>query len=231
VGSRGVPTGPLGPARIRCAGTVTASEDTQLLARLRAGDEAAFDLLVRRYHGPLKRLARAFVSTEASAEEVVQDTWVAVLAGLDAFEERASLGTWISRILVNRSRTKGVREARMTPFSAMSDGEGEAEATWPDGVDPARFDDRGMWATPPERWADETPEKLVGNQEAMTLLDAELRDLPERQRVVVVLRDTLGWTAEDVCNALDINETNQRVLLHRARSRLRARLAAHLDRR
>ena len=223
--------GPLTSARIPCAGTVAASEETQLLARLRAGDEAAFDLIVRRYHGPLKRLARAFVSTEASAEEVVQDTWVAVLAGLDAFEERSSLGTWISRILVNRSKTKGVREARMTPFSAMGDGDADADATSPEGVDPARFDDRGMWSSPPERWVDESPEKLVANQEAMALLDAELRNLPERQRIIVVLRDTLGWTAEDVCNALDINETNQRVLLHRARSRLRSRLAQHLDER
>ncbi|CAN5695881.1 sigma-70 family RNA polymerase sigma factor [soil metagenome] len=204
-------------------------DDTQLLARLRAGDADAFEVLVRRYHAPLKRLARAFVSTEASAEEVVQDTWLAVLAGLDSFEARSSLGTWISRILVNRSKTRGVRDARTTPFSAMGDGDndGSAESV----VDPSRFDDRGMWRDPPPRWDDETPEQLVGNQEAMALLDSELRQLPERQRVIVVLRDTLGWTAEDVCNALEINETNQRVLLHRARSRLRARLAQHLDKR
>lgn len=204
-------------------------EDTQLLGRLRSGDVAAFDILVRRYHAPLKRLARAFVSTEASAEEVVQDTWVAVLDGLDSFEERSSLGTWISRILVNRSKTKGVREARMTPFSAMGDDEHDESSE--SVVDRSRFDDRGKWSAPPDRWEDETPEQLVGNQEAMALLDAELRQLPERQRVVVMLRDTLGWTAEDVCNALEINETNQRVLLHRARSRLRARLEQHLDKR
>ncbi|MEO6773128.1 MAG: sigma-70 family RNA polymerase sigma factor [Kofleriaceae bacterium] len=203
--------------------------ETELLIRLRSGDADAFEILVRRYHAPLARLARVFVSTEASAEEVVQDTWVAVLQGLDSFEERSSLGTWISRILVNRSKTKGVREARMTPFSAMGDGETDESAE--SVVDPARFDDRGMWSGPPERWEDETPEQLVGNQEAMALLDSELRQLPERQRVVVMLRDTLGWTAEDVCNALEINETNQRVLLHRARSRLRARLEQHLNKR
>ncbi len=208
---------------------VTSPEENQLLARLRAGDADAFDLLVRRYHAPLKRLARAFVSTEASAEEVVQDTWVAVLDRLDSFEERSSLGTWISRILVNRSKTKGVREARMTPFSAMGDGQDDESAE--SVADHSRFDDRGKWSAPPGRWEHETPEQLVGNQEAMALLDAELRQLPERQRVVVMLRDTLGWTAEDVCNALEINETNQRVLLHRARSRLRSRLEHHLDKR
>ncbi len=197
--------------------------DKALLARLRAGDAAAFDALVRRHHGRLVRLARMFVSTEASAEEVVQDTWVAVLDRLDAFEERSSLVTWISRILVNRAKTKGVREARSLPFSAMGDAEGESGAA----VEPDRFNDKGKWSAPPTRWGDETPERLVGNQEAMAILDEELRQLPERQRIVVVLRDTLGWTSEEVCNVLELNETNQRVLLHRARSRLRARLELH----
>jgi len=217
------------PAPLTVPMTVATREETQLLARLRSGDADAFETLVGRYHAQLKRLARAFVSTEASAEEVVQDTWVAVLDGLDAFEERSSLGTWISRILINRSKTKGIREARMTPFSAMGDGDPDEAAD--SVVEASRFDDRGKWSAPPDRWEDETPEQLVGNQEAMALLDAELRQLPERQRVVVVLRDTLGWTAQDVCNALEINETNQRVLLHRARSRLRARLEQHLDKR
>ena len=204
---------------------MASSDDQQLLARLRAGDGEAFDVLVEKYHGRLKRLARLFVSTDASADEVVQDTWVAVLDGLASFEERSALGTWISRILVNRAKTKGVREARTTPFSAMGDGdEGGDELAV---VDAARFTASGKWSAPPVRWEDETPEKLVGNQQAMALLEVELRQLPERQRVIVVLRDTLGWTSEEVCNALEINETNQRVLLHRARSRLRARLEAH----
>jgi len=203
----------------------TNSDDTELIARLRAGDGDAFDALVTKHHGRLKRLARMFVSTDASADEVVQDTWVAVLAGLDTFEARSALGTWISRILVNRAKTKGVREARTTPLSAIGDGdEGSDDAAV---VDAARFGANGKWSAPPIRWEDETPEKLVGNHEAMALLETELRQLPERQRVIVVLRDTLGWTSEEVCNALEINETNQRVLLHRARSRLRARLEAH----
>ncbi len=200
------------------------ADDRALLARMRAGDGAAFDELVRRHHGRLLRLARMFVSTDASAEEVVQDTWLAVLDGLDTFEERASLVTWISRILVNRAKTRGVREARTMPFSAIDDGSSEAAEPV---VDPERFNEKGKWSAPPPRWEDETPERLVGNQEAMALLDDELRQLPERQRIVVVLRDTLGWTAEEVCNVLELNETNQRVLLHRARSRLRARLEVH----
>ena len=213
------------PPRVKSPIPLASSEDNQLLVRLRAGDGDAFDALVEKYHGRLKRLARMFVSTEASAEEVVQDTWVAVLDGLASFEERSGLVTWISRILVNRAKTKGVREARTTPFSAMGEGDetGDELAV----VDAARFNANGKWSAPPIRWEHETPEMLVGNQEAMVLLEVELRQLPERQRVIVVLRDTLGWTAEEVCNALEINETNQRVLLHRARSRLRARLEAH----
>jgi RNA polymerase sigma-70 factor (ECF subfamily) len=201
------------------------SSDHELLTRLRAGDARAFDELVSRHHGRLVQLARMFVSTDASANEVVQDTWLAVLDGLDRFEGRSSLLTWISRILVNRAKTKGVREARTLPFSALAEAGGD-DAAEPV-VDPERFDDRGMWSAPPARWQDETPEQLASNAEAMALLEEELRRLPERQRLVVILRDTLGWSAEEVCNALEVRETHQRVLLHRARSRLRARLEGH----
>ncbi len=197
-------------------------DDTTLLARLREGDASAFEALVTRHHRRLLRLARAFVGSDASAEDVVQDTWVAVLDGLDAFEGRASLVTWISRILVNRAKTKGVREARSTPFSALGDPESDGPP-----LDSARFTERGRWASPPERWTDDTPEKLVGNQQAMAILEDELQRLPEQQRTVVLLRDTLGWDAEEVCNVLELAETHQRVLLHRARTRLRARLEAH----
>lgn len=200
-------------------------DDQALLARIRTGDGDAFDALVRRHHGRLLRLARLFVSTSASAEEVVQDTWVAVLDGLDGFEGRSSLLTWISRILVNRAKTRGVREARTLPFSAMGDGTQEAMES---DVDAERFTEKGKWSAPPAQWEETTPDRLVGNQQLMALLEVELRELPERQRLVVVLRDTLGWTAEEVCNVLEVNETNQRVLLHRARARLRSRLEAHL---
>ncbi len=207
------------------AGRMGNSDDQQLVTRLRDGDRRAFETLVERLHGRLKRLARLFVSTDASADEVVQDTWVAVLDGIGAFEQRSSLATWISRILVNRAKTRGVRDARTTPFSAL--GDGELDDAQESVLDPSRFNEKGMWASPPARWEEETPERLVSNQEAMALIEDELRKLPERQRIVMVLRDTLGWTAEDVCNAMEINETNQRVLLHRARTQLRARLEAY----
>ena len=196
-------------------------DDHDLVARLRAGDEAAFTTLINRHHGALRRVARTFVSSDAAAEEVVQDTWVAVLDGLASFEERSSLKTWIFRILVNRAKTKGVREARTVPMSAMgSDDEEAAEAA----VDPSRFNARGMWSAPPQRWEAETPAKLLLRKELGGELERAIDQLPERQRRVVVMRDALGWSSEEVCNVLELNETNQRVLLHRARSRLRALL-------
>ena len=150
---------------------------------------------------------------------------MAILDRLDTFEGRSSLLTWISRIVVNRAKTRGGREARTMPFSALEAGAPEsAEA-----VDPARFGARGEWRAPPARWDDETPERLLGNRQAMAIVAEELSQLPERQRVIVILRDTLGWTAEEVRNVLALNETNQRVLLHRARTRLRARLEAHMN--
>lgn len=202
-------------------------DEIALLARLRQGDEAAFIALVERLHGPLRRLARSFVSTDASADEVVQDTWVAVLAGLDRFEGRSSLRTWISTILVNRAKTRGVREGRTLPFSALDDGSADGDDG---GALADRFGPGGRWATPPAAWSEATPARLLEDRQAMALIDAELRRMPERQRVIVLLRDTLEWSAEEVCNALAISETNQRVLLHRARTRLRASLAAHLER-
>ncbi len=196
-------------------------DDRDLVARLREGDEAAFTALVERHHGALRRLARTFVSSDAAADEVVQDTWVAVLDGLAAFEERSSLKTWIFRILINRAKTKGVREARTVPMSAMgSDDEDAAEPA----VDSSRFNDRGMWSAPPLRWDAETPAKLLLRKELVGDLERAIDQLPERQRRVVVMRDALGWSSEEVCNVLELNETNQRVLLHRARSRLRALL-------
>lgn len=196
-------------------------DDQALVARLRQGDEAAFAALIDRHHGALRRLARTFVSSDAAADEVVQDTWVAVLDGLSTFEERSSLKTWIFRILVNRARTKGVREARTVPMSSMgSDDEDAPEPV----VDAARFDGRGMWSAPPQRWESDTPSKLLLRKELVGELERAIAQLPERQRSVVVMRDALGWSSEEVCSVLELNETNQRVLLHRARSRLRAML-------
>lgn len=196
-------------------------DDRQLVARLRQGDEATFTTLIDLHHGALRRLARTFVASDAAAEEVVQDTWVAVLDGLATFEERSSLKTWIFRILVNRAKTKGMHEARTVPISALGS---EDEETAEVAVAPSRFTDRGMWSAPPERWDAETPAKLLLRKELVGELERAIEQLPERQRRVVVLRDALGWSSEEVCNVLELNETNQRVLLHRARSRLRALL-------
>jgi RNA polymerase sigma-70 factor (ECF subfamily) len=192
------------------------NDDAALLAGLRAGDEAAFRKLVGAMHRGLMRVAMACVGSEAAAEEVVQETWLAVVGQLDRFEGRSSLRTWIGTILVNRARTRGIRDKRSVPFSALA-----REETDP--VEPERFSAAGFWKTPPARW-DDAPEELVLRKEARGAIEAEIQTLPETQRTVVTLRDLEGWTSEEVCNVLGLTETNQRVLLHRGRQRLRAAL-------
>ena len=203
----------------------TSPEDLALIKRLRQGEEAAFAGLVEQYHGRLLRLARAFVSSEASAEEVVQDTWVGVLNGLGTFEARSSLKSWIFRILTNRAKTRGVREARSVPMSALGDAEREGDPA----VDPERFTSGEMWARPPRPWEDDTPERLVADSESMAYLEGAIAELPANQRAVFTLRDIEGLDSEEACNVLEISETNQRVLLHRARSKLRGALEQYLD--
>jgi RNA polymerase sigma-70 factor, ECF subfamily len=183
--------------------------DAELLGRLRAGDEQAFVVLVRRHHAAMLRLACGYVPSVAVAEEVVQDTWLGVLRGLGGFEGRSSFRTWLLRILVNRARTTGARERRSVPV-------GDPEPA----VDPSRFDDTGHWAAPPERWAEEADRRLDAAKLAGRLRSA-IDDLPDRQREVVTLRDIEGLSSEQVCSVLEISEGNQRVLLHRGRSRLR----------
>jgi RNA polymerase sigma-70 factor, ECF subfamily len=183
--------------------------DAELLLRLRSGEERAFVSLVKRYHEPMLRLAVSFVPSRAVAEEVVQDTWLALLRGLDGFEGRSSLKTWLFRILVNRARTTGTRENRSVPVA-------DPEPA----VDPSRFDASGGWADPPEHWI----EAAEGRMEAGKLADRIriwMDELPARQREVVVLRDVEEMSSEEVCSVLAISEVNQRVLLHRGRSRLR----------
>ena len=192
------------------------TDDAALLARLRSGDEEAFVGIVREMHRALTRIAFPFVGSRAAAEEVVQDAWVAVIGGLDQFEGRSTLRTWIGRIVVNRAKTRGERERRTVPFSALSPEDGAP-------IEPERFASSGFWCSPPNRWESE-PEELVLRKEARTRIERELEALPAAQRTVVTLRDLDGWSSEEVCNVLDVSESNQRVLLHRGRTRLRAAL-------
>jgi RNA polymerase sigma-70 factor (ECF subfamily) len=206
----------------------SADPDAELLARLRQGDEDAFRALVAE-HGPfLMRLVMVHVPSRAIAEEVVGDTWLAVLEGLDRFEGRSKLRTWIASIALNKARTRGTREGRIVPFALLrrryEEGGGPA-------VDPDRFQGRrgerpGWWASPPVAWED--PERQLEANETRDVLLKAIRDLPPRQREVIALRDISGWDADEVCNALNLSETNQRVLLHRARSKVREALEEHL---
>lgn len=189
--------------------------DAELLGRLRAGDERAFVTLVQRHHDTMLRVASSFVPNAAVAEEVVQDTWLGVLRGIGGFEGRSSFRTWLFRILVNRARTAGARERRTVAVGDTGAVSGAGAA-----VAPSRFDASGGWLTPPERWIEEVEDRLEAGKLA-GLVRTAIGDLPDRQRQVVTLRDIEGLTSEEVCGVLDISETNQRVLLHRARSRLR----------
>ena len=198
--------------------------DEAIVERLLAGDETAFSELVTAHHSSLLRLALTFVSTHAAAEEVVQETWLGVLKGLKSFEGRASLKTWIFRILVNRARTRGVRDGRTVTFSALEDPDGEAD-TLAD-----RFSAQGRWIQPPAMWHEQDPEALLLRRETVVCLQDAIASLPSGQRAVVTLRDIEGVEPPEVCTILGITETNQRVLLHRARTKVRASLETHLKR-
>jgi RNA polymerase sigma-70 factor (ECF subfamily) len=191
--------------------------EAELISRLRAGDEAAFTELVARYHPSLLRLAMTFVPSAAVAQEVVQDTWIGVLRGIDRFEGRSSFKTWLFRILSNRARTAGVRERRTRPPDL-----GDEPA-----VHPRRFTRDGHWAEPPVPWDDSVDDRLVAAA-LSGRIEAALAALPDTQRQVVTMRDLEGLPSADVCAVLDITEGNQRVLLHRGRSRLRAALEAEV---
>lgn len=188
-------------------------DEGDLLERLQARDEAAFAEVVREWSPSMLRLARMSVATQAVAEDVVQEAWLGVLRGIDRFEGRSSLKTWVFRILVNRAMTRGAREARTVPVDAPA-------------VDPARFTPDGAWAAPPARW-DEQPEAALRSAETLDVVRRAIAELPEQQRAVITLRDLEGWDAEETRNALEVSETNQRVLLHRARAKVRAALEAY----
>ena len=214
-----------GAASVRASpGGEAPGEDTALVKRMLAGDEATFAYIVQRYHASLVRLARTFVASHEVAEEVVQDTWLAVLNGLPSFEGRSTLKSWIFSILTNRAKTRGVREKRTVAFSELSNPGSDDESS----VEPDRFTSTGAWSTPPGRWSGDTPERLLLQQEALAVIDKTVAELPPSQRAVVTLRDVEGLDAAEVCNILELSETNQRVLLHRARSKVRAALEQYL---
>jgi RNA polymerase sigma-70 factor (ECF subfamily) len=191
------------------------TEEVDLLERLRAGDEQAFVTLVRSHHPSLVRLASAYVPNQAVAEEVVQEAWLGVVRGIEKFEGRSSIKTWLHRIVVNRARTAGVREHRETPTDLGSADTGE------------RFQPDGAWAEPPVPWTERIEDRLTAaalHERLRSCLD----QLPDAQRQVVTLRDIDGLTPEEACSVLGITEANQRVLLHRGRARLRGLLDAEL---
>jgi RNA polymerase sigma-70 factor, ECF subfamily len=192
-------------------------DDQGLLDRLRAGDEPAFEALVARYDGSLRRVARTFLHTGTAVEDVVQDTWLGVLRGLESFEGRSSLRTWIFSILVNQARTRARRDARSLPFSALETDDGPS-------LDPSAFGADGRWASAPPR-LDGDPETGLLDGELRAQLLRAVEGLSDEQRAVITLRDLVGCSAAEVCELLDINDGNQRVLLHRARTRVRLALA------
>jgi RNA polymerase sigma-70 factor, ECF subfamily len=213
--------------RGRLAGSAgSETDDAAIVERLREGDETAFAELIDRYGATMLRVARMFVKDRASAEEVVQETWLAVLNGIDRFEGRSSLKTWIFRILTNRAKTRGERDSRSLPFSALAGAEPEADEP---AVDPDRFlgpdsATPGAWAAPPREW----PEERVLAGETLGVIESAIKMLPEAQREVIRLRDVEGWSPMEVTDALEISDGNQRVLLHRARSKVRAALEEYM---
>ena len=202
-----------------------AADERAVVAALVRRDERAFAELVTRYQASMKRIARMYVATDALADEVVQEAWVGVLKALPRFEGRSSLATWIFRILTNVAKTRGARERRMVPFTALATDEGTS-------VDEDRFQGdgsawRGHWAVPPRPW--ENPERRLCSLEARDELRAAISALPAAHQAVLTLRDVEGLSSDEVCGLLGLTAANQRVILHRARSRVRANLETYLD--
>ena len=205
---------------------VALSADDATIERLLAGDEATFIMLVEQNQPSMLRIAQMYVASRAVAEEVVQEAWIGILKGLSTFEGRSSLRTWMYKIVTNVAKTRGVREGRSLPFSALA---GEHD----DPIDPSWFqgpDDPfpGGWKTFPDDWRGIPEDRLLG-RETLDHISRALDGMPAMQAEVVRLRDVQGWSSGDVCNALDLTETNQRVLLHRGRSRIRRELDAYLS--
>ncbi len=214
------------PALSRAAGT---DEEHEVIARLRRGDEGAFDDLVNKHHSALIRMAMGYVRDREVAEEVVQDTWMAVIEGLHRFEGRSSLRTWIFGIMIHKAKDRGVREKRHMSFSAFESFDDESE----DPVDPARFHQigewAGHWAVPPQPWDEQTPERLLASQQAVNAMQRAIEVLPPTLKAVLMLRDVEGVEAMEACEILKITETNLYVRLHRARERVRQAVETYLE--
>jgi RNA polymerase sigma-70 factor (ECF subfamily) len=206
------------------------TQDDALIGALCNGDERAFAFLLDRYHASMVRVATLYVQDKAIAEEITQETWLAVLKGIRQFQGRSSLKTWIFSILTNQARTRGRRESRSVPFSALYHAEESDETSYEPAVDPARFKDDGWWRDDrhPHEWST-TPEGQYLRSEVRACAQGAIDALPPVQRQVITLRDVEGLASEDVCSILGISETNQRVLLHRARSKVRRALEQYFD--
>jgi RNA polymerase sigma-70 factor, ECF subfamily len=197
-------------------------DEQALITQLRNADESAFAFLLERYQASLVRVALMYVKDRETAEEVVQETWIAMLNGLDRFEGRSSLKTWLFSILMNKAKTRAQRENRYLPLTEYEDDQ--------DGptVEVERFKDNAHWSTRPNDW-DNLPETQILSHETEDIIRSTIASLPPNQREVITLRDVEGWSSEEVCNVMDITETNQRVLLHRARAAVRRVLEKYFD--
>ena len=204
--------------------------DRELVQALRDGDEEAFNSLVDLYHAGLVRLAQTYVRSEAIAEEVVQETWMAVLESIQRFEGRSSLKTWLFQILTNRAKTRGIRESRYVPFSSATNAGDQEEGN---ATEPEQFHSSGhltgQWVIAPTTWDENTPERLLLSKEGLAQIEKAIDTLPTNLREVMILRDIEGIDSEEICQMLKITATNQRVLLHRARSKVRKVLSQYLE--
>jgi RNA polymerase sigma-70 factor, ECF subfamily len=209
--------------------TPRAQEETSLVTRLKQSEEGAFDELVKRHHSALIRMAMGYVADREVAEEVVQDTWMAVIQGLDRFEGRSSLRTWIFGIMIHKAKDRGVREKRHITFSDFETFDDDRE----EAVDPSRFlqsgEWAGHWAAPPQPWDEQTPEKLLASQQAVNAMHRAIDALPSTLKAVLILRDVEGVEAKEACEILKITETNLYVRLHRARERVRQAVEIYLE--
>lgn len=200
------------------------TDERELLERVRRGDRVAFTALVSRHGGAVLRFATSFVKERSLAEDVVQEAWLSAFENLEGFEGRAAFRTWLFHIVANKARTRLKREGRSVPFSSLEDPGDDGDPA----VSPDRFDERGSWREPPGAWSDENPERLAQGVETRAIIERAIADLPEAQRAVITLRDIEGLETEEICDVLGVTVSNQRVLLHRARSKVRQSLEKYL---